>query len=229
MSRFIHAAFCPPVGRGAMFFRRRAIVPALFLLAVAATAVVADGARAQGVAGSPTTNHVFDAASQLWIGGLNDPTYGPGPYPVDLDASAAPWTKQLFAPPNGFGGDWVIHETVVNAGTEPWNGWVETVVPGGQQGVGWNSVLDVRVNGSSIGFTASGGLNLSFAQLVYPGDVLEIVKDTITTRNFIPGGELVTILSQHPTTNVPEPSTATLAGAASGAALLVWRRRRSRR
>lgn len=172
---------------------------------------------AQGTATSPSTAHIIDPSSNIaWIGGPNDTINGPGPIPIDLDASGGPWRKAISAGPvSGYGGGGLFfRETIQNVGTEPWTDWHEINLNNGSHSASWGSVTDMRINGTSITFntTISGSgtvLDLdTFSQPVLPGDVLEIDKQLgPMTAQFVGPNTLVTSLLEFPTTNVPEPST----------------------
>ncbi|QDS98066.1 PEP-CTERM sorting domain-containing protein [Adhaeretor mobilis] len=191
-------------------------------------------AFAQGTASSPSTVHEVDPSTNtVWIGGPNDLINGPAPYPIDLDASGGPWRKQIYSGPiAGSGGGILFRETILNAGTEPWTDWHEINVNlGSQVGIwGTSSVTDLRINGTSIGFTTSvtGTMILdvdSFSQPVLPGDVLEIDKQfALTTALFSPPNTLLYTLLEFPTSTIPEPTTLVLL-AVCGVALSGTRRR----
>lgn len=88
------------------------------------------------------------------MGGPNDPISGPGAQPIDLDPSGAPWRKAISAGVGGYGGDPIrIRETIQNIGTEPWTDWHEIDANIGSHPMFWNSVSDVRINGTSISYT----------------------------------------------------------------------------
>ena len=176
---------------------------------------------AQGTAGSPSTVHTIEASTNtVWIGGPNDTINGPGPFPIDLDVSGGPWRKQIWSDPvSGYGGGTLlVRETIVNAGTEPWTDWHETLVNNGSHSGPWANVIDLRINGTSITFnpTISGGgtqLDLdTFSQPVLPGQVLEIDKEIgPMSALFVGPNTLVNSLLEYPTaTIIPEPATALL-------------------
>ncbi|QEG35720.1 hypothetical protein [Bythopirellula goksoeyrii] len=175
-------------------------------------------ALAQGTANSPSTQHVVDVTNSIvWIGGPNDTINGPLPIPIDLDANGGPWRKQIYSNSTSpfFGGSPVFRETILNAGTEPWTDWHEINLNLGQIGANWgsgNAATEVRVDGTSISFTASVSgqtLNLdNFSQPVLPGQVLEIEKHfEITTDNVVGPNTLLFTLAEFPTTTIPEPAT----------------------
>ena len=176
---------------------------------------------AQGTAGSPSTAHFINPATQIaWIGGPNDTVNGPGPIPIDLDASGGPWRKSILADPVfGFGGgNLAFRETIVNAGTEPWTDWHEVILNNGTHFGAWGTVTDIRINGTSITFsaTSTSGNQIvdldNFSQPVLPGDVFEIDKQfgPLTDNFAIPGALVVTLL-QYPTSMIiPEPTSMVL-------------------
>ena len=190
---------------------------------------------AQGTASGPNTSHLVDPNSpnDIWIGGINDPIYGPSPYPIDLDPTGLPWTKDVLETPGTVvSGTITIYETIQNVGTEPWTDWHEIAFSGGTLGGVWNSVLDLRVNGSSITYTATitgGGSTLTldnFSQPVLPGDVFEIDKTLTLTGTSAGTGGLLFRIAEYPTTNIPEPGSASLLCSALGCACLMVRRGR---
>jgi PEP-CTERM motif len=180
--------------------------------------VIASPVMGQGTATAPSTAHVADETSQsAYAGGPNDSINGPGAYPIDLDPAGLPWRKAFFTDPTtGYAssGSFNLFETVQNVGTEPWDGWVETVI-GGALGAGWNTVSDVRVNGVSVSFNTSiVGSTLTvdgFSTLVFPGDTLELDKQLVTTANVIGPGTSTTLFTilQYP---VPEPASLAVLG-----------------
>ena len=188
--------------------------------------LVSATASAQGTATGPTTTHEYTATGQVWIGGPNDAINGPNPYPIDLDVNGTPWIKQVYTPSSGnfFGGGMSLHETIVNAGTEPWWDWHEKV-NSFAIGAGFNlNQITMSINGQPITFNSgfSGGfLTLdSFSQPVLPGDVLQIDKSLITTDNVVGSNTLLVTIEQFPT---PEPASLALLGLG---ALAVLRYRR---
>ena len=199
-----------------------------------ATLAAAPAAQAQGTASSPSTVHVHDPSSgAFWVGGPNDSINGPAPYPIDLDASGGPWRKQFYSSSTtGFGGGGTFREVILNAGNEPWTDWHEINANLGSHGAVWGpgSVLDVRIDGTSISYTSSvigNQLNIdNFSQPVLPGQVLEIDKQfQATTQHGVTPTTLIYTLLQYPTTTIPEP--ATTASALVGLALLAMRRVRA--
>lgn len=202
------------------------------VLAVVLTAMVTQRAAAQGTANSPSTTHAWDDVNGIfWVGGPNDTVNGPLPIPIDLDANGGPWQKEFFSnATSGFGGGGAFRETILNAGTEPWTDWHETNLNIGSHGAAWgsNSVTDVRINGVSIGYSASvtgSTLNIDhFSLPVFPGQVLEIDKQfAVTTVNFVGPNTLIYTLAEFPTT-IPEPASLALLGL-GGLALFALRRR----
>ena len=173
-------------------------------------------ALAQGTAAGPTTQHEVDVQNNLaYAGGPNDTINGPSPYPIDLDPSGQPWTKEIVTPPTtGYtGGLFDMFESIKNAGTETWHDWHEDLTSGAL-GVGWNSagVVSAKVNGSPITFNQTfilSNLNIdSFSQPVLPGDTLELHKQiTIFTDNVAGPGEIIFTIEQFPT---PEPASAAM-------------------
>lgn len=194
-------------------------------------ALTAQQASAQGTAAAPSTAHVIDSTNTVWIGGPNDPINGPAPQPIDLDVDGLPWRKGISTgdgPNDVFGGGTLrLIESITNSGDEPWTDWHEIDAGIGSHGTVWGSVLDVQVNGSSIGYSSTitpTTIDLyDFSQPVLPGDELRIEKTLIAlTDNLAGPGTLVASILQYPTTNVPEPSTVMLATAVG----LIGRRRR---
>ena len=189
---------------------------------------------AQGTAGSPSTVHTVDASTNIvWIGGPNDTINGSVPIPIDLDASGGPWRKQIWSDPiSGYGGvSLLIRETIVNAGTEPWTDWHETLLNLGSHSGSWGSVTDMRINGTSITFnpTITGGTQLdldTFSQPVLPGQVLEIDKQLgPLPALFVGPNTLVNTLLEYPTaTIIPEPTTGLLIALGMATVLGVRRR-----
>ena len=187
-------------------------------------------ASAQGTATAPSTAHVIDPSTNIvWIGGPNDPINGPNPQPIDLDPNGAPWRKAISVSPNGTfsGGPLFLTETILNVGDEPWTDWHEILI-GVSHGVVWGGVTDMRINGSSIGYSSNilgNTVDLdNFSQPVLPGDTLEIDKviEALTDNVAGPGTTVVNIL-QYPTT-IPEPTSVLLL--LLGAPLAAIRRRR---
>lgn len=189
-------------------------------LVLAVYTTTTNGTNAQGTATGPSTSHSVDPTnpSEIWIGGINDPIYGPDPYPIDLDPTGPPWTKDVLDTPDGtvVSGTITIYETIQNVGTEPWDDWHEIAFSGGTLGGVWDSVLDLRVNGSSIAYTATitgGGSTLTldnFSQPVLPGDVFEIDKTLTLIGTSAGNGGLLFRIAEYPTTNIPEPASGVL-------------------
>jgi len=173
-------------------------------------------ALSQGTALGPTTQHEIEVQNdRAYAGGANDTINGPSPYPIDLDFSGQPWTKQINTPPTASytGGLVDIFESITNAGTEPWNGWHEELFAGGL-GVGWNNsgVVSVQVNGSSISYDQTvtvAGLSIDgFSRPVLPGDTLELHKRIdIFTDNVVGPGQTLFSMEQFP---IPEPASAAM-------------------
>lgn len=183
----------------------------LFLIVTVGVA----SANAQGTANAPATQHTIDFNTlDVWIGGANDAINGPQPFPIDLDASGGPWTKQIFSDPtSGYhGGEINFRETILNSGTEAWDEWHEINLQIGSHGAVWGIVSDIRINGLSIGYTATvngSAFDLTgFTQLVLPGDVLEIDKAFIAaTENAVGPGVLAYTIAQFPGRGIPEPAS----------------------
>ncbi|MEM8945373.1 MAG: PEP-CTERM sorting domain-containing protein [Planctomycetota bacterium] len=195
---------------------------ARIVLSVVAVALLAQASIAQGTAGSPSTVHVHDPSSNtFWVGGPNDTINGPGPIPIDLDASGGPWRKQFWSSPiTGFGGGGIFYETILNVGTEPWTDWHEINAALGSHGAAWgpSSVSGMWIDGVPITYSQSVSGSVldidNFSQPVLPGQVLEIEKQfAVTTLNFSPPNTLAYTLLEYPTT-IPEPATALLVGTA---------------
>ena len=114
-------------------------------------------------------------------------------------------------------------------GTEPWTDWHEISYSGSTVGADWDSVLDLRVNGSSISYTASiSGAMLTldnFSQPVLPGDVFEIDKTMVLTGTSAGTSGLLFRIAEYPTTKVPEPTGVALTACGL---LMTLRRRRHR-
>ncbi len=169
---------------------------------------------AQGTAAGPTTQHLFDSSlNEGWIGGPNDLINGPAPFPIDLDLNGQPWTKDIISSGIFVGGGMTLHETILNAGTEPWWDWHEQVT-GAAIGAGWNTVASVKINGSPITFNTTLGAGAvltldGFSQPVLPGDVFEITKTLITTDNVVGSAQLLVTITEYPT---PEPASMTVMG-----------------
>lgn len=204
-------------------FHFQLFLPATVLL----IAAFAQPGFSQGTATAPSTVHLIDSGTGVvWIGGPNDTINGPGPIPIDLDVNGLPWRKALTSSGNGFfGGSILMRETIINSGTEPWTDWHEIDAKVGSHGTAWNSVTDVRINGTSILFNATVTGNTidldSFSQPALPGDVLEIDKQLdALTRNVVGPGVLVASILEYPTT-IPEPSGMMLAVLAGGGLLCV--------
>lgn len=204
-----------------------------FLAVLIAVTSASSLTNAQGTALSPSTVHAVDASTNVvWIGGPNDTINGPAPYPIDLDATGGPWRKAIVSDPlAGYGGGSLFfRETIQNVGTEPWTDWHEVMLNNGSHPSTWGAVTDLRVNGTSISYTATvvGGTTLdldNFSQPVLPGDILEIDKQYgPTTSLFVGPGTTINNLLQWPTTNVPEPSS--LASVFGLAVIGLSRRRR---
>ncbi len=186
----------------------RALFASILWALIATTPIMA-----QGTASGPTTQHLFNPASnEVWVGGPNDTVNGPAPFPIDLDLNGLPWTKEITSSGTFVGGGMTLHETILNAGTEPWWDWHEQVT-GAAIGAGWNTVLSVKVNGLPITFNTSiSGIDLTldgFSQPVLPGDVFEITKNLITTENVVASGQLLVTVTEYPT---PEPASLTVMG-----------------
>ncbi len=169
---------------------------------------------AQGTAAGPTTQHLFDSTlNEGWIGGPNDLINGPAPFPIDLDINGQPWTKDIISSGVFVGGGMTLHETILNAGTEPWWDWHEQVT-GAAIGASWNTVTSVKINGSPITFNTTVGVGSlltldGFSQPVLPGDVFEITKTLITTDNVVGSAQLLVTITEYPT---PEPASLAVMG-----------------
>lgn len=193
--------------------------PIAFAASAILLTLLSSNARAQGTATSPSTVHVHDPSTNIfWVGGPNDTINGPGPIPIDLDASGGPWRKQFYSSPTvGFGGGGTFVETILNVGTEPWTDWHEINADLGSHGAIWGlgSVTSLEVDGVPITFNTSlSGVNTlnidTFSQPVLPGQILRIEKQfAITTLNFSQPNTLAYTLLEYPTT-IPEPGTLAL-------------------
>ncbi len=199
-----------------------------FILAVSVCAI-STSAFAQGVAGSPFTNHVVQPGPQVVIG-------NPVPMPIDLDPNGGPWHKNIGDPQFLTLGPATIDlfETMQNVGTEAWGDWHEHLLPAptGLPAHTWAGVISLSINGNPIGFSSNisgSGLTLdlfNFSQPVLPGDIFTIHKQINTIGSGgVPGGFIR--LEQYPTPYfVPEPSS--VAMLLAGLLISVARRREMR-
>jgi hypothetical protein len=192
----------------------------LFAVAlILSSGLLCESVSAQGTSTGPHTIHTvttggFGASVSMGAPGAE--------IPIDLDPTGQPWTKSINDP-NGeitAPGPLTIFEMIVNTGTEAWGDWHEHILapPSGSAAYYWMSVLNVDINGTNIGYTATGlgtqTLNLfNFSQPVMPGDVLSILKRAWVTP--APSGTTGPMLriQEYPTPfiNVPEPSALVLA------------------
>ncbi len=202
------------------------------LAAIGITLIIVTVVHAQGTASAPSTVHVADnAGNVVYAGGPLDFVNGPGPYPIDLDPTGAPWRKTINSDlVTGYigTGNLTMIETVQNVGTEPWYDWHEFLLNNGQLGVAWDSVISLAVNGIPIVYNATIiGNDLTvdgFSQPVLPGDVFTIEKTLITTSNVVAPGVTMFQVLEYPT---PEPASAALLGI--GSVVLMGKRRLSQR
>lgn len=194
------------------------------VLAIALCAI-STSAFAQGVAGNPSTSHVVQPGPQVIIG-------VPAAMPIDLDPLSGPWHKNIGDPNFNAAGPATVDllESIQNVGTEPWGDWHEHLLPApsGLPAHVWDSVVNITINGSPIGYTATGlgtqTLNLfNFSQPVMPGDIFFIHKRFNTVGSGGVTGAFVR-LQQWPTPWVPEPMSFGLA--AMGAVIFSGMRRR---
>lgn len=182
-----------------------------FVFAVALCALTST-VFAQGVAGVVVTSHIVDPGPQIVIGN------SAAPIPIDLDPSGAPWFKNVGDPQFNVPGPAIVDmfETIQNVGTEAWGDWHEFLfpAPAGLAPHTWTNVVSLSVNGSPIGFTATGlstqTLDLfNFSQPVQPGDIFSIHKQLNVNGTALVSGAFLRI-AEYPTPAVPEPASLAL-------------------
>lgn len=183
------------------------------LAVVFTTLITSSIAWGQGTSVPMFSIHAAQPNGQILIGTATSPI------PVALGPAPNSWLKSIGDPLNAIPpGLQVVDliETVVNVGTQPWTDWHEIILPPpvGLVPATWSSVVGLKVNNTSIGFSAWGlgmqTLDLyAFSQPVLPGDVLEIHKQALVVTSST-GGEILRI-QQYPTSTVPEPSSLLLA------------------
>ena len=185
------------------------ILSALLIVAFVTTC---NSTLAQGVAGVVVTTHIVDPGPQIVIGN------SAAPIPIDLDPSGAPWFKNVGDPQFNVPGPAIVDmfETIQNVGTEAWGDWHEFLfpAPAGLAPHTWTNVVSLSVNGSPIGFTATGlstqTLDLfNFSQPVQPGDIFSIHKQLNVNGTALVSGAFLRI-AEYPTPAVPEPASLAL-------------------
>ncbi|MDZ4656830.1 MAG: PEP-CTERM sorting domain-containing protein [Bythopirellula sp.] len=196
-----------------------------FVFAVTFTALTTP-VFAQGVAGVVVTSHIVDPGPQIFIGN------SAMPIPIDLDPNGGSWFKNVGDPQINVPGPAIVDmfETIQNVGTEAWGDWHEFLfpAPAGLAPHTWTNVVSLAVNGSPIGFTATGlgtqTLDLfNFSQPVMPGDIFSIHKQLNVNGTALVSGAFLRI-AEYPTPAVPEPASLSLF--MFGSVLLCGARRR---
>lgn len=187
----------------------RLLLTPLFVLSML---MMCTSALAQGTATGPGTSHIVDPGPIVVIG---DPT---APIPIDLDITGPPWNKGISDPKGEIiaPGSMDMIEYIQNVGTEPWYDWHEHILapPAGLPQSNWVDVIGLFVNGTAIGYTATGLgtpiLDLdNFSQPVLPGDILLIEKRVEVFPSTTGSGGPLLRIHEYPT---PEPASLALLG-----------------